>query len=160
MKVGWWRMWSSLPNLTHFRKKNGGRWVALFSYIPGLFYGMLSIIPGYCVLTSGVGYHVLVAGGSDGGGSVHTELIRGSHPLGGKSRGDFKGRTWLWRRGSCRDSCILITSGRFTEMLGELLICLNRKGVLPSKLLGAQEVNTRELRSNRYPEVCWGPCYK
>lgn len=32
----------------------------------------------------------------------------------------------------------------------ELLICLNRKGVLQSKLLGAQEINTRELRSNRY----------
>lgn len=33
-------------------------------------------------------------------------------------------------------------------MLGEWLICLNRKGVLPSKVLGAQEVNTRELRSD------------
>jgi len=62
--------------------------------------------------------------------------------------------------GSFGDSCILITSGKFTEMLKELLIHLKRKGVLPSKLLGAPEVNTRELRSNRYPEVCWGPCFK
>lgn len=59
-------------------------------YIPELFYGMLSITPGYCVLTSSEEYHILVARGSDGGGGVHTELIRGSHPLSGKSRGDFK----------------------------------------------------------------------
>lgn len=96
--------------------------------------------------------------GSGGGGSVHTELIRGSHPLAVKSHEDFKYGLWVWRRGSFRDSYILITSGRFTKMPEELLTCLNRKRVL--ELFGAQEINTRELRSNRYPEVFCGPCYK
>lgn len=160
MKMGWWGMWSSLFNLNCFRKKNwqeAGLFILIYPWTLlwyAFYYTRILCSCQQCRISHTGSW------GSDIGGSVHMELIIGSHTLAVKSHEDFKDWLWVWSRGSYRDSHILITSGRFTEMLKELLICLNRKGVLPSKPLGAQEVNTRELRSNRYPEVCWGPCYK
>lgn len=153
MRVGWWRMWSNLSNLTYFRKKN---WQEAGLFILIYPWALLWYASYYTrILCSCQQCRISHTGswGSDGGGSVHMELIRVSHPLTVKSCEDFKNWLWVCRRGSYRDSYILITSGRFTEIPEELLICLNRKGVLPSKLSGAQETNTRELRSDRYPEV-------
>lgn len=63
-------MMENLKELTHsdpFQKKNNDRrQFALLSYILGLFSGVLPIISGYCVLTTGAGYRMWVAGESNG----------------------------------------------------------------------------------------------
>lgn len=151
-KTWWQRIWCSLPSLTHLRTKKCQQTVCfIFLYPWAAFlyaFHYIRILCSYqwCRISHVGSWGVWWKLGVCTWNWLEVSFLSVASHVGNIW-------TWVWRRGSFGDSYILITSVRFTEMLRELLICLNRKGVTTVK---AAWSSRNKYQGAEIKQISWG----